>query len=430
MGDRTLVAFVPVDYVKTEFFDPLNNSMRTGTTVNATLLDSEGNAIISLNPAMVGRNRLAEISDPEAKSNIDRYIEQGQSGSWTVDKTTEVGGMTLPPRIMAAEPVPVLGKRWTVLISSPTSETDAVIRPIFDSAILWAAFFAFCVAALLGSTSFFMIRGRMKYERARHELLSREIEQARRIQLAWLPDLNNVPAGLEISAVNMPASHISGDFYNWFELADGGAGTRKIGEAPPGRSGRVAIVIGDVTGHGMAAAFLMATTQLLVRTTLSQQQDPGRCLEVVNQQLCTQGFGGQFVTMIILIIDRETSSIEVATAGHPAPLLARNGRFAPLEMEPQLVLGVDPDERYHTRTFPMEPGGSLLLYTDGVVEAEQGGGEQYGLERLVAAASLRDGSAMGPRERIEDVVGDLKRFEGNRELQDDVTLVAIRAVEV
>ena len=275
---------------------------------------------------------------------------------------------------MAAEPLPVLGKRWTVLISSPTSETDAVIRPIFNSAILWAGFFALCVAALLGSTSFFMIRGRMKYERARHELLSREIEQARQIQLAWLPDLKNVPAGLQISAVNLPASHISGDFYNWFELSSAAPAGPPMTESPQGGKGRVAIVIGDVTGHGMAAAFLMATTQLLVRTTLSQYQDPGRCLAAVNQQLCTQGFRGQFVTMIILVLDRESGTMAVATAGHPAPLVAREGRFEPLAMEPQLVLGVDPDERYQTRRFQMEPGGSLLLYTDGVVETEQAGG--------------------------------------------------------
>src|SRR6201999_795865 len=131
-----------------------------------------------------------------------------------------------------------------------------------------------------------------------------ELAEARQIQLAWLPE----PTGsdcdsLDVAAVNLPASHISGDFYNWFALPDG----------------RTAIVIGDVTGHGMAAAFLMATTQLLVRGVMTRVGDPGACLEEVNRQLCTQVFNGQFVTMVLMVIDSEQQYIDIANAGHPAP---------------------------------------------------------------------------------------------------------------
>ena len=104
----------------------------------------------------------------------------------------------------------------------------------------------------------------------------------------------------------LPRAHISGDFYNFFELPDG----------------RTAVVIGDVTGHGMSAAFLMATTQLLVRSTMERMEDPGKCLAEVNRLLCTQAFNGQFVTMQLLVIDPSRRTIELATAGHPAPLLA------------------------------------------------------------------------------------------------------------
>src|SRR5262249_30578646 len=149
-----------------------------------------------------------------------------------------------------------------------------------------------------------LIRSRVRLERTRHEILTRELEQARQIQLAWLPDLKSVPSGLEVSAANLPASHISGDFYNWFKLPvpTGATGGREVE--------KVAIVIGDVTGHGMAAAFLMATTQLLVRMTLSRYQDPGRCLFEVNRQLCTQGFQGQFVTMLVIVLDPAANTLE------------------------------------------------------------------------------------------------------------------------
>ena len=102
-------------------------------------------------------------------------------------------------------------------------------------------------------------------------MLQREVSQAREIQLAWLPGAGSKVRAFDIAAANTPASQISGDFYNWFELPDG----------------RVVVNIGDVTGHGIAAAFLMATTQLLVRTTMLRVGDPGRCLEEVNCQLCT-----------------------------------------------------------------------------------------------------------------------------------------------
>jgi phosphoserine phosphatase RsbU/P len=150
-------------------------------------------------------------------------------------------------------------------------------------------------------------------------------------------------------------------------------------------------------------------------------------MQEVNRQLCTQGFRGQFVTMLIIILDPRSSSIEIATAGHPAPLVERNGKFVSLEMEPQLVLGVDPNEMYKTQGFILEPGASILLYTDGVVEAEASNGEQYGLDRLCAALSgMKNGVECDPQARIHGVLEDVKRFCAEKDLADDVTLVAVR----
>ena len=171
--------------------------------------------------------------------------------------------------------------------------------------------------------------------------------KARQIQQAWLP--SKLPSGLwlDVAAVNYPAQHISGDFYNWFDLSDG----------------RVAVAIGDVTGHGMSAAFLMATTQLLVRTTMVRVDHPGKCLEEVNRQLCTQGFNGQFVTMQLLVLNPGHQTVELATAGHPAPLIVDSeGVVGPtLPIEPQLVLGVDRDATYPVERITLPPGATLVL---------------------------------------------------------------------
>ncbi|MGN6367788.1 MAG: PP2C family protein-serine/threonine phosphatase [Phycisphaerae bacterium] len=421
---RTVVAVVPISEVRERFFDSLNQK----GVVNAALLDDAGTVLVSINPKFIGMNVLANIS-AGARESMQGLITGSEEGTRVVDQPYSIGGETMAGRILAFRDIKDLpGRKWTVLTSSPVSDAELLVKDMFRDALLWAIILSISVTIILASTSYFMIRSRVRYERARHDLLARELDQARQIQLAWLPDAANPPAGLEVSAANLPASHISGDFYNWFHLPAPAYSKQTAEHIEDGAdASRIAIVIGDVTGHGMAAAFLMATTQLLVRTTLSRYQDPGRCLQEVNKQLCTQGFRGQFVTMLVMVLDPRSSSIEIATAGHPAPLVERHGKFESLEMEPQLVLGVDPTETYKTEGFILEPGASIMLYTDGVVEAEADGGEQYGLDRLCAAlAAVKNGGEKASEMRIQAVLQDVKRFCANKDLADDVTLVAVR----
>jgi sigma-B regulation protein RsbU (phosphoserine phosphatase) len=193
------------------------------------------------------------------------------------------------------------------------------------------------------------------------------------------------------------------------------------------------VVIGDVTGHGMAAAFLMATTQMLVRMTMTRYMDAGRCLREVNHQLCMQsgGFQGQFVTMLVMVLDTQHNTLQVASAGHPAPLVEACEKFQALELEPQLVLGVNPNEEYSAKTFSLEPGATVVLYTDGVVEAENAAGDQYTVDNLLRVLQGQEnGAVVEPSARIRAVLNDVKRFCGNRELMDDVTLVALRTSAV
>jgi sigma-B regulation protein RsbU (phosphoserine phosphatase) len=252
-----------------------------------------------------------------------------------------------------------------------------------------------------------MIRTRSRMERLRHESLTRELAQARQIQLAWLPDAHPLNDAVDIAAVNSPASHISGDFYNWFELPDR----------------RIVVTVGDVTGHGMAAAFLMATTQLLVRNTMVRLGDPGRCLEEVNRQLCVQVFNGQFVTMLVVILDLGAGRMQIGTAGHPCPLVSDGESFQPVPLEPQLVLGVDRDTKYVTEQFDLAPNASLLLYTDGVVECPDGSSSRFGDERLRRTLYGKYNTA---QEMLDRIVTAVDAFRGATVLDDDLTLVAVQ----
>ena len=383
---QIIVAVVPVQPVNDRFLDAINDE----GVVNAALLDDAGTVLASIDPQLAGKNAIDEMS-PNARALIAPFATGTKDGSVVIPFTYQVGSISFEPRILAFHSIISLpGRRWTVLTSAPLSDAESVVKDLFGEAMIWAIFVSLSVTGILVSTAFFMIRSRVRYERAPpRDLLARELDQARQIQLAWLPDAEKPPRRPRSVGGEPPGQPHLRRFLQLVPPPSPGSYSKHTAEPQDeaAEGSKIAIVIGDVTGHGMAAAFLMATTQLLVRTTLSRYQDPGRCLQEVNRQLCTQGFRGQFVTMLVMVLDPRSSSIEIATAGHPAPLVERQGKFESLEMEPQLVLGVDPTETYKTEGFILEPGASIMLYTDGVVEAEASSGEQYGLERLCAALS-------------------------------------------
>jgi serine phosphatase RsbU (regulator of sigma subunit) len=422
-----VVAVVQVDTVKDQFLEHLNDEQKHHDA-NAILLNDTGEILVASNLNSVGTNLLTQLPE-EIRAKVEPLLLRDGANPIVIEKPFTIGDTAIPPQIVSAARFEMpSGRHWTVLISSSVAEAETIVDSVLHSALVWVTFFSLAVTALLVSTSAFLIRSRVRFERMRHDVLTRELEQARHIQLAWLPDIKTAPKGLDVSAANLPASHISGDFYNWFPLPrtiPASGRNAPQGSADHDPNAKIAIVIGDVTGHGMAAAFLMATTQLLVRMTLTRWHDPARCLRDVNQQLCTQGFKGQFVTMLVMILDPLDNTMEVATAGHPAPLLARNGgSFESLDLQPQLVLGVDPGEDYRSQSFVLEPGASLLLYTDGVIEAETSEGEQFGTDRLIEALSTN--GVADPAARIKAVLQAVERFRGTRDLLDDLTLVALR----
>jgi serine phosphatase RsbU (regulator of sigma subunit) len=151
--------------------------------------------------------------------------------------------------------------------------------------------------------------------------------------------------------------------------------------------------------------------------------DPGECLEDVNRQLCSQGFNGQFVTMSLLVLDTRQHTIQLATAGHPAPLFADAEGFRRLEIEPELVLGVDPDAAYPTKRLLLPSDARILLYTDGVIDAATTAGTRFSMTGLLAALAQPSTDA---QEMVDAVTRAVDRFRHGHDLSDDLTLVAIQ----
>lgn len=402
---RSVVAFVPIRGVESAMLGELNRHRVSETW----LVDDRGVVMSAPRPELVGKNIRTDLSDPRMREMATRYIETGVGATQVFDRDVRLGDTSLGPALSTIQPVQLTdGKVWWIVISQSLDRVDEMVNPIFKQAITWAAVVMLAVTVVLVSTATQMIRARLRMERMRSELIDRELHQARQIQLQWLPGpFEGKQRVIDIAAVNQPASHISGDFYNWFELEDG----------------RTCVVIGDVTGHGMSAAFLMSSTQLLVRTSMARCADVGQCLTEVNRQLCTQIFHGQFVTMAAMIIDIEAGQLEIVSAGHPAPLVSQDDGFVELAIDPQLVLGVDEDVEYRTEKFALDRSATMLLYTDGVPDTQNEVGDRFSIEAL--AARLR-----GPYSSAETFAADVQRaiddFRGTRSLGDDLTYVALQ----
>jgi serine phosphatase RsbU (regulator of sigma subunit) len=404
---RMLVAVVPIDRIEEDLFANVNARATTG----AILVDDSGTIMSDNHRENVGINITSDAKTPRISAMAGSYMRVGSGGTKEFASPETINGVTFPPSLITVEPIELKelgGKRWWLGISSGLSDVDAVVNRLFGAAVVWAVFVVISVCGILLSTAIQLIRGRLRLERLQHQMLESELNQAREIQLNWLPHKPLDGAEIHLAAVNRPANRISGDFYNWFELPDG----------------RTVVAIGDVTGHGMAAAFLMATTQLLVRGAMMRVGDPGLCLEDVNRQLCTQVFHGQFVTMLLMVIDTERQCIELATAGHPAPLTFDDTGVRKLVVEPQLVLGVESETRYPTQRFDLSKSFRLLLYTDGVVDAATASGKRFTLEGL--RKCLTPDACGTPQSMLDAITHAVDVFRHGHDLSDDLTLVAIQ----
>lgn len=403
-ANRLLMAVVPLRAVESRFLNTLNEPQ----SMSATLVDDRVRVLSADAPGLVGTDMTSAASDPRIREVANEFMQQGQRGTREFLEPMTVAGVKLEPALATMQPVVMPdGKRWWLAVSSGLAAVDNAVRQFLRRTVAIAGLIVLGGTAVLVSTSTQIIRERLRLERVQREALTRELDQAREIQLMWLPERQETEVALDVSAVNRPASHISGDFYNWFELPDG----------------RTCVVIGDVTGHGLPAAFLMATTQLLVRTSIIRLQDPGRSMREVNRQLCQHVFSGQFVTLLILVIDPARGSIELATAGHPAPIAGTDGEYAPLKVDPELVLAIDRDVSYTTQRFELPLDASVLLYTDGVTDVENVAGDRLDPSGLQTSLFGRFSSA---KTIVESVLDRVDEFRGTVEPKDDLTLVAIR----
>jgi len=235
-----------------------------------------------------------------------------------------------------------------------------------------------------------------------------ELEVARALQVAILPATFPVRSGCEGAARMIPATTMGGDFYDFIEL--------------PG--GHIGLVMADVAGKGVPAAFFMAVSRTNLRELAAHHESPGACLAHTNEVLCLQNPMDLFVTVFYCILDPASGLLHYANGGHNPPLLRRaDGSVEALSGAGGLVLGAMPGVSFPDHAVQLRSGDRLVLYTDGITEAFNAADEAYGMERLIDEIRVYGGGAAA--ELIERICRSVTVFAAAAPQSDDITLIVL-----
>jgi len=240
--------------------------------------------------------------------------------------------------------------------------------------------------------------------------LETQLEIARQVQLQLLPPKDPELAGFDISAYNFPTEEVSGDYYDWVRIYDD----------------QIGIVIADVSGKGVPAALLMAFLRASLRAATHIGYAPHISMSKVNYLLWESIERNQFVTGFYGTLDATNRTLAYSNAGHNPPFLLDAEGKAHFEKRGGVPLGMFRDTRYYEYYATIESGQMLVLYTDGVTEAMNPAGEEYGLDRLVDAA--RRGRDLSARELINSIHREVIDWTDGLGATDDVTFFIVKAL--
>jgi sigma-B regulation protein RsbU (phosphoserine phosphatase) len=267
--------------------------------------------------------------------------------------------------------------------------------------------------ALAEQSAFSLFDAILHSEAHEKRQIEKDLRTAIEVQRILLPSESPIFEGFEIAGCNVPARYLSGDYFDYVPLdAD-----------------RCGVVIADVSGKGVPAALLMAMCRSAVRLLAPQGESPADVMRKVNAQLYPDIKEDMFISLAYAVIDRRDNIVRMARAGHDAPVVYRHAT-GDTEMikPPGMAVGIDSGSAFNRVTsdfsLTLNAGDCLVFYTDGVTEALDREGEEFGLEAMKRAiqASAPEGAAAV----VSRVAAEVRAFIGDHPQNDDITLIAIR----
>jgi sigma-B regulation protein RsbU (phosphoserine phosphatase) len=240
-------------------------------------------------------------------------------------------------------------------------------------------------------------------ERLEKERMAKELEEARAIQSGLFPLKAPEASGFEVSGVCMPCREVGGDWYDYIPLSDG----------------RLAVVLADVSGKGMGAAFLMSSTRSALRLHAARGLSPKEVLFELNKFLVEDFPASKFVTMVYAVLDSAERKLTFASAGHLPPLFVDSSGARFLTADAGLPLGIMECE-FSDHEIQMPAGSRVFLYSDGVTEAIDSSLEEYGADRILQHVTGQIGS-------VQSLLDDVDKFIAGHPKSDDITVVMIAA---
>ncbi|HEX3556888.1 MAG TPA: PP2C family protein-serine/threonine phosphatase [Thermoanaerobaculia bacterium] len=321
-------------------------------------------------------------------------------------------------RLRLAEHVMLYGFLWVVAVfplswvglrpagAAPVDQGETVAVSILS---------VICLAGALGLTQLerrrFLAVWRQEHSRYRERLRMREeIDYARKIQLSMLPQGSPEVDWLELAAASLPATEVGGDYYDYFLLAPS----------------QLALVLGDVSGHGLASGLLLSGVRSCLYLLEPSLGAPIPVFEKLNQMVRRTTERRTYMTLLCAVLDCEAATLTVTSAGHP-PVLRYDSRQRCFEEIGQgsPPLGTFLQADYVEDRRPVASGDLLIFCTDGLVEARNAQGQDYGDDRLRRAVA-RAADSRTAREVRDAILGDLSNFKGDEEQSDDITVVVVR----
>lgn len=236
------------------------------------------------------------------------------------------------------------------------------------------------------------------------EHIKAELNIATRIQAANLPTETIVNDDYIVNGYSKPAKEVGGDFFDYYQLDED----------------NLAIVIGDASGKGIPAAILAMITQVLIKQLIKSEVNPSKVLYSLNNQLCENNSESMFLTLWLGVYNRTAGKIKFSNAGHNPPLIKENDEFRYLNIDSGIVLGIMEDFDYVNEEITLT--NELVIYTDGITDANNNDGEMYGEDRLLAFFNEFELDS----DPIEPLLNDIHEFTRDAEQFDDMTLLYLR----